>query len=222
MVSQGGLARLQLDPIRASFRVGQLCVRQQGLRLDALPDIQLQRTRLAQSFSERSAAAERQQREEAERRAAQLQQQLSAEQANREAQAAEVQRLRQQIDDTRRAADERRAADRSARIDAEPRVDEAFRNYQSAIASEQGEGTQRVVAARAEDGSFLIAYTPVGQPLSIHMSKLSGSSVSAQWYDARNGTWKAIRRYSNKGIQEFAPPARGEQDDWVLVLDAKP
>jgi hypothetical protein len=35
MVSRGGLARLQLDPIRASFRFGQLRVRRQGLRADS-------------------------------------------------------------------------------------------------------------------------------------------------------------------------------------------
>jgi outer membrane protein OmpA-like peptidoglycan-associated protein len=101
----------------------------------ALPDIQLQRTRLAQTASERSAAAERAQREDAERRAAELQRQLAAEQAGREAQAAEVERLRQQIDASRRAADERRATDRAARLEAEHRVDEAFRTYQTAVAS---------------------------------------------------------------------------------------
>jgi outer membrane protein OmpA-like peptidoglycan-associated protein len=101
----------------------------------ALPEIQLQRTRLAQTVSERSAAAERAQREEAERRAADLQRQLAAEQANREAQTAEVERLRQQIDASRRAADERRIADRTARIEAERALDEAFRNYQTAITS---------------------------------------------------------------------------------------
>src|SRR5437870_3513345 len=70
---------------------------------------------------------------------------------------------------------------------------------QSVIASEQGEGTRRLVAARAEDGSFVIAYTPVGQPVSIHMNKLNGSQVKAQWYDPRDGTWKAIGQYPNKG-----------------------
>jgi hypothetical protein len=92
---------------------------------------------------------------------------------------------------------------------------------QSAIASEQGEGTHRLIAARAEDGSFVIAYTPVGQPVSIHMSKLNGSPVNAQWYDPRNGTWKAIGQYPNKGIQEFVAPSHGEPDDWVLVLAAE-
>jgi hypothetical protein len=93
---------------------------------------------------------------------------------------------------------------------------------QSAIASEEGKGTQRVVAARAEDGSFVIAYTPNGRPVSIHMNKLNGSQVKAQWYDPHDGTWKAVGQYSNKGIQEFAPPSHGEKDDWALVLDAMP
>jgi hypothetical protein len=93
---------------------------------------------------------------------------------------------------------------------------------QSAIASEQGEGTQRVTAARAEDGSFMITYTPRGQPVSIHLNKLHGSPVKAQWYDPRDGTWRAIGQYSNQGIQEFVPPSHGQQDDWVLVLDGTP
>ena len=93
---------------------------------------------------------------------------------------------------------------------------------QSAIASDQGEGTRRVIAARAEDGNFVIAYTPVGQPMSIHMNKLKGSPVNAQWYDPRSGTWEAIGQYPNHGIREFVAPSHGEQDDRVLVLDAKP
>jgi len=93
---------------------------------------------------------------------------------------------------------------------------------QSAIASEQGESTQRLVAARAEDGSFVIAYTPRGQPVTMQMNKLNGSQVKAQWYDPRDGTWQAIGQYPNKGTQEFVAPSHGEQDDWVLVLDAMP
>jgi hypothetical protein len=93
---------------------------------------------------------------------------------------------------------------------------------QSALASEQGGGPYRLVAARAQDGSFVIAYTPRGQPVSIHLNKLNSSRVNAQWYDPRNGTWKAIGPCSNEGTQEFVAPTQGEQDDWVLVLDAVP
>jgi hypothetical protein len=93
---------------------------------------------------------------------------------------------------------------------------------QSAFASAQGEGTHRIVAGRAEDGSFVIAYTPVGQPLSIRMDKLNGPRINSRWYDPRDGTWKSIGQYPNKGTQEFIPPSHGELDDWVLVLDAMP
>ena len=101
----------------------------------ALPVVQLDRTRLAQAASERQAAAERAQREEAERRAYGLQQQLAAEQANRQAQSAEVERLRQQIDESRRTAEARVESDRQARIAAERQLDEAFGKYESSIAT---------------------------------------------------------------------------------------
>src|SRR5258708_27595067 len=68
-----------------------------------LPEIRLQRTRLAQAASERQAAIERQQRQEAERPTAELQQRLAAEQQNRAAQQAELDRLHAQIGETRRA-----------------------------------------------------------------------------------------------------------------------
>src|SRR5206468_5958424 len=35
--------------------------------------------------------------------------------------------------------------------------------------------------------------------LAIHMDKLNRSQVKAQWYDPRDGTWKAIGQYPNKG-----------------------
>jgi outer membrane protein OmpA-like peptidoglycan-associated protein len=101
----------------------------------ALPGIQLDRTRLAQAASERQAAAERAQREEAERRSVALQQALVAEQASRQAQAAEVERLRQQIDENRRAAEARVEADRQARIAAERQLDESYSRYETAIAT---------------------------------------------------------------------------------------
>jgi outer membrane protein OmpA-like peptidoglycan-associated protein len=103
----------------------------QSVRL--LPGLQLDRTRLAQAASERQAATERAQREEAERRSVALQQQLAAEQANRQAQAAEVERLRQQIDEGRRAAEARVESDRQARIIAERQLDELSGRYETSI-----------------------------------------------------------------------------------------
>ena len=101
----------------------------------ALPDIQLQRTRLAQAASEQQASAERAQREAAERQAAQLQQQLAAQEANRQAQAAELERLRQQVDENRRALTQRIETDRAARLEAERRLDDAMTKYEAAVAT---------------------------------------------------------------------------------------
>jgi len=100
-----------------------------------LPALQVERTRLAQAESERQAASERQQRAAAEATAQQLQQQLAQEQANRQAQQTEVENLRRQVDETRRAAEQRLAEDRAARATAEKNLDEVMRKYEAAIAS---------------------------------------------------------------------------------------
>jgi hypothetical protein len=90
---------------------------------------------------------------------------------------------------------------------------------QSVIASGQGEGESHIQAARAEDGSFLIAYLPQGNPVGIHMNRISGQDVQARWYDPRVGTWRGIGRFPNTGTHEFAAPSRGDKSDWVLVLE---
>jgi hypothetical protein len=90
---------------------------------------------------------------------------------------------------------------------------------QSIVAAGQGDGQHRIQAARAADGSFVIAYLPFGRPVSIHMDKIIGPKVKARWYDPRNGKWREIGEYANTGVREFAAPSRGDRDDWVLVLD---
>src|SRR5262249_57393121 len=80
---------------------------------------------------------------------------------------------------------------------------------QSVLASDEGNGTDRIVAARAEDGSFVMAYLPTGQPVGLKMDKLSGKSVKARWYDPREGTWREIGEDPNNGAREiFAPGPR--------------
>jgi hypothetical protein len=90
---------------------------------------------------------------------------------------------------------------------------------QSVIASGQGKGEDHIQAARADDGSFVIAYLPHGGKLGIDMGKLTGKTVKARWYDPRKGNWREIGEYANSGTREFLAPSTGERDDWVLVLD---
>src|SRR4051794_5833691 len=98
-----------------------------------LPGLQLDRTRFAQAASERQAAADRQAREAAERHTAELQQELANEQSSRVAQSAELERLRQQIDENRRAAQAQIEADRQARLAAERQLEEAYGKYTTTI-----------------------------------------------------------------------------------------
>ncbi len=100
-----------------------------------LAPLQLQRTQLAQAESERQAAAERIQREEAQRQAAALQTQLAQEQANRQAQQAEIERLRQQVLANRQATQAKIEQDRAARTLAEQQVDQAYTRYETALAT---------------------------------------------------------------------------------------
>jgi hypothetical protein len=93
---------------------------------------------------------------------------------------------------------------------------------QSVIVEGQGEGEDHVQAARAGDGSFLLACLTFGNPVSIDTTKLSGKRVKAQWWDPRKGTWLSIGTYANTGARKFVAPSRGERNDWVLVLDAIP
>jgi hypothetical protein len=94
-----------------------------------------------------------------------------------------------------------------------------LRPDQTVVAPGQGEEEDHIRAAKAADGSFILAYSPFGNPFSIHLDRLSGSQVKAQWYDPREGTWQTIGQFPKQGTREFTPPAKGPQRDWFLVLE---
>ena len=90
---------------------------------------------------------------------------------------------------------------------------------QSALASDPGAAPYRLVAARADDGRFALAYSPLGKAVGIHMDKVTGGKVKARWYDPREGSWSDIGEFASSGVHEFNPPSHGEDDDWVLALE---
>ncbi len=90
---------------------------------------------------------------------------------------------------------------------------------QSLLVSGAGSGGEHVRATRGEDGSYALVYTPLGRPVRVDMSRLSGESVTAYWYDPRDGTSRRIEPTGAGGEQEFTPPSSGTGNDWVLVLD---
>ena len=82
-----------------------------------------------------------------------------------------------------------------------------------------GAGLKRMVATRDSQGSYALVYVPAGRPFRVRMNKLSGSRISAWWFNPRTGEATRIGEFLNSGEREFNPPDPGEMLDWVLVLD---
>jgi hypothetical protein len=80
------------------------------------------------------------------------------------------------------------------------------------------------VSASTPDGKLVIAYLPTVRTVSIDMSKLSGSTVTARWFDPTNGAYTPIAGspFANSGTRQFTPSGNnsGGSPDWVLVLAA--
>lgn len=90
------------------------------------------------------------------------------------------------------------------------------------LLSRGGSGATVAVAARAADGSFAVVYVPTQRTITLNLSQLRGSSVSARWYDPVSGRWTPVAGspLSGGGSRSLAtPPANdGGDSDYVLVL----
>jgi hypothetical protein len=67
-----------------------------------------------------------------------------------------------------------------------------------------------------ERGSYAFIYTPTRQPVTVDLTRLTGSLVEATWFDPRTGRSVWIGQFPVRGKRTFSPPG---EDDWVLVLD---
>jgi hypothetical protein len=82
-----------------------------------------------------------------------------------------------------------------------------------------GAGIKRYAATRDSQGSYAMVYAPVGRAFTVRMDVIAGEKVNAWWFNPRNGEATAIGEFPNTGTHAFMPPDKGEQTDWVLVLD---
>jgi lysophospholipase L1-like esterase len=97
-------------------------------------------------------------------------------------------------------------------------------NHQTVTAG-YGSGLSYVASARADDGSFVLAYVPPtgSSGMTVNMSRIAGS-VAAQWFNPTNGTYATITGspFANSGSRVFTTPGNNGtgSTDWVLVLRA--
>jgi hypothetical protein len=77
------------------------------------------------------------------------------------------------------------------------------------------------LAARHQDGRWVIAYLAGKTDITIRMDKLaSGGKISAFWLDPREGTQQPVGKLENSGTHSFATPDGWE--DALLVLEVTP
>jgi predicted esterase len=80
-------------------------------------------------------------------------------------------------------------------------------------------GTNHVQATRASNGSYAFVYAAGGLDVTVDLSRISGQTAKAYWYNPRNGSSEVIGDFATEGQQTFSPPTSGYGNDWVLVLD---
>ncbi|MBB6635120.1 DUF4038 domain-containing protein [Cohnella thailandensis] len=78
-------------------------------------------------------------------------------------------------------------------------------------------GGDHIRCTRGTSYAMIYARTP----FTVNMGKISGSTVTAYWYDPRTGANTLIGDFANTGTRAFTPPSTGVNNDWVLVLDDK-
>ena len=86
------------------------------------------------------------------------------------------------------------------------------------------------VATRAKDGSWAMAYSPAGLPITVDLARLPSTQVRAWWFDPRRGTSHLIGEFQKPEggpwQMTFVPPAttpdcgRFAGNDAIVVLDA--
>ena len=79
--------------------------------------------------------------------------------------------------------------------------------------------TDPVLAARHHAGEFAVFYASHGQPFEVLLGKLSGDTVRAWWFDPRQNTSQLVGEFKRAEKRHFAPPHKGRNNDWVLVLN---
>lgn len=113
--------------------------------------LRAERTRLAQQVADTRAADERNRRLAAENEAAALRRQLADVAANRQADQAELDRLRQQMNETEVELRARLAEDRESRLAAERSLDDLLMRYDEALARNTSSAEVEALRRQVED-----------------------------------------------------------------------
>lgn len=94
---------------------------------------------------------------------------------------------------------------------------------QSILMTEGSGSSERIQATRGKDYAFV--YSAYGRPIIVRPGKISGTTLTAHWYDPRTGKSRFIGSFANNKQLRFIPPlpvnspVPSQREDWILVLD---
>jgi hypothetical protein len=90
---------------------------------------------------------------------------------------------------------------------------------QTLLASDPGDGTDRVQATRGSDGSYAFVYTASGRPFTLRKNAVRGDKTHAFWFDPHTGKAAPLGVFPAGRETTWTPPSSGRGHNWVLVLD---
>lgn len=88
---------------------------------------------------------------------------------------------------------------------------------QSLIVENNLSAADRIQSTRGTDYAFV--YSATGKPFTVNPGKISGTRLTATWFDPRTGKTQSAGQFDNQKASLFSPPTKGYGQDWVLVLD---
>lgn len=75
-----------------------------------------------------------------------------------------------------------------------------------------------VVCSIGKKGDFILAYTPMGRPVSPDLSRMSCKTVRAYWFNPRSGRSQSLGEFKTDEKPVFEPWSVGRGSDFVLIL----
>jgi hypothetical protein len=82
-----------------------------------------------------------------------------------------------------------------------------------------GAGTKFMNATRSSAGEYGMIYSATSRGYTLNPGAVSGESLHFWWFDPRNGTHIDLGVFPRSNLVEVTPPNKGEDIDWVLVVD---